>query len=269
MKRLSSLVLSSIFGISIIAGCSSNEDLIPLQNTVPQQNVAVQSNLGLTAFYDFMIKTTFNVIDINKDKYITLQEFAPELPTPAPSASSAPSASIVNPAVKPLPDSKTRFIKLDTNKDGKVSMAEIKKNPKYFLGINKTDYRKSVKYQFDYLNTDKNGYVSRTEFLALLGNQPYDVTLNLTALFISSDLNKNGSLSFSEYEDLFYAQVEAYGSTVHNPPSPAPVDPSSIPTVVPSDTPDSPDPVPVPVDTSNPVPGGSADPNAPTSAYSY
>jgi hypothetical protein len=246
MKKQGFLICN-ILALAVLTGCGSQSiNSLDLQPVAPAQNVTAQSNKGFNAFVDFNVKYTFNVLDKNKDSFVTFLEFWPQGPaqpvSPPPPNQTPPSVqSRVSAASQPIPDGKVRFAKLDANRDGKLSINEAKKNARFFLGFDRTQLRTSIKLAFDNANKDKNTVLSQAEYATFLTNAPAEAKFFLNSLFYTSDVNKNGSLTFSEYEDLFYAQMQAYAATITEP---APVvNPEPVPVPDEPDYGDLPDPV--------------------------
>jgi Ca2+-binding EF-hand superfamily protein len=263
MRKAAAVLLGTILGISFLTGCGSQSfDNIPLQAITPDQSVSAQSTKGLNAYVEFNISQLFNFVDADKDGYVNFQEFYPLYQVPSVPANPAPASDaeakiIRSTADQPQLDGKARFAKIDRNRDGKISKTEAKNNLKYFMSMDKKQFRESAKSAFSQYNTDKNNVVSKAEYDVYLQGAPYELRVQLSGLFFTSDKNKNGALTFSEYEDLFYAQSQAYMSEPMDPMPlpPADPDPNQPPsnggtnvndgTQVPVEPPDNIEPLPV------------------------
>lgn len=237
MKRLFSLV-SGLISLSVLTACGSETiSLLPATDTALAPQTSIQSNVGLKSFYSAMTEVVFKMVDQNKDNFISFDEFRarphiglgvsqpanPPQPQPEPAA---PVVSAQTAASSPvLTDPLQIFLKIDRNKDGKLTLNESKAS-KYFLGFNQTQLRTMLaKPVFDSMNTDKNKVVSKDEFLK--GISAYDPMMqrSLLGMFFSADKNADSSLTFSEFEDLLYASFKANWEVPMPAPQPVPAEP--------------------------------------------
>ncbi|GIW22007.1 MAG: hypothetical protein KatS3mg068_1014 [Candidatus Sericytochromatia bacterium] len=253
MKKLILGSLVGIFASSFITACGSQSDLI-LDNNINQvnQNVQSQSRAGLNDVYKHLLNYQFTLLDLDKDKFISVEEFAPSYDLPNSASNMIPVYSnnkkpslisrVVNffkkkPNQKILNDIYARFAAVDKNKDTKISLQEAQKEPIYFLGRTKDNLRDMADFSFTMADANKDKKVSRDEF------QRFSVNNNsLLVTFYSSDKNKDGVLKFSEYEDMLYAVIKFYANNPvqSSPVQPEPTQPSqpdnnsSIPVETPS-----------------------------------
>lgn len=209
MKKLGSIV-AGVMTLAILTSCASEEIQMPVLEQ-PNQ-VQTQSNKGLSNFYKLLTESYFKAIDKNKDGAITLDEYKGR-PNLGPGVGSIPSmaeqASMVSTEAASSPDD--LFKKIDRNKNGKVSLSEANYNAKLFLGANKTQIRSMLaKPMFEKADANKSKTITREEFVGtFLGGSVTPYNQSLYAAYLSSDTNKNGSLSLFEFEDLVYASFEA------------------------------------------------------------
>ena len=215
MKRLNGLI--SVIAILSITACSS--DPINTVSPTPENNtqtVSAQSVKGLTSFYNTIVDRTFNLLDKNKDKSVSLDEYMTRNTAGALPPGIQPQDVAVEriPGASPV-DTKNLFIKVDKNKNGKVSLSEARNNSKSFIGVNKTQIRQIVaKSMFGVYNKDGNKVISKEEFFGNSVNTNDTKTLTLlSSLFYSSDKNKDKFLTFSEFEDFSYAMIQALWET--------------------------------------------------------
>ena len=210
MKKSLLFIFTSIMSASVLAGCGSRESAPVLPDFIP---VTTQSDHGLVEINRYIGKDFFAALDADKDGVVTIAEYT---------------------KLK-VPNSDKRFKKVDKNSDGKVTIEEMMANRKNFLPemYSKDILRQSAKTAFAGIDLDKNGKIERNEYFKpavsqAQGDAPVAPDPNLNIIFNLSDLNRDGDLNFSEYEDLFYAGM--LGKTYHNQPIvdvPAPVQPPS------------------------------------------
>jgi Ca2+-binding EF-hand superfamily protein len=203
MQKFGFFVLISVLSFSGLSGCGNDQSItMPVENFVPQQSVTVQSNQGLKSFTDYLVKDTFNISDENNDGFLTLQELLPN---------------------EYGQDTAKTFARLDKNRDSRLSFSEVKQNPKEFLGRNAADFRKTAKENFVLHDKDKNNLISRDEFINYSPDLTGELKTKQIALFLTGDKNRNGTLTFSEYEDLSYNLTQAWYSNLSPMPNPVPV----------------------------------------------
>jgi Ca2+-binding EF-hand superfamily protein len=233
MKRLNGLLLSGVLMTSVLTGCGSQVAPILTDNiTAPAQNVTTQSLEGLKDYYKFFIKKTFDKLDSNKDGFINKSEFG---------ATSDPTQAKV-------------FTQLDLDKDGKISLKELRDKRNFLLA--ERNLRSMVNKSFNGVDTDKNKLISKPEFFTYMQVPVTNPPLSAVIVFNVSDKNLDGNLTFSEYEDYIYEGLKASDSTPGSQPA-NPVPPSSAPVQPPSDPAG---PAPVPADPAGPAPVQSAQP---------
>jgi Ca2+-binding EF-hand superfamily protein len=275
MKRLNGF-FSILVLTSILTSCSSEDvNLIQPVNQNNQQ-VTVQSAQGLKTFYSKVVDKTFTLLDKDKNKSISMDEFmlrtsAGALPQGIQRTEQQSTDSAVterSPGNSPV-DSKNLFTQVDANRNGKISLTEARKNSRLFLGMTKTQLRELVgKTMFGSYDKNSDKYISKQEFLGdtVINSDARTSTL-LTSLFYNSDKNADNRLSFAEFEDFAYSMIK---SLWDNPaPAPVPTEPTqpSEPTAPtdpaqpnpPSENPAPTDPAPVPAEPNQP-----SEPTAPT-----
>lgn len=248
MKKITSFLLAGLFTASITA-CSQETINVPLQQTTQPNNVSTYSNEGLKSAFTIILQTTFKMFDKNKDNYVSLEEYKSSgnpAPQPAEPPPAPPSDPVTPPSEQPTPpaqgsteqvadqivaqskkisiptDATERFKKMDKNKDGKLSFTEVKNASLYFTSFQKTSLKANAKGAFEMFDKDKNKSISRDEFMAINMTNDQAGKMVQGMLFISADKNNNGSLGFSEFEDVFYNSIRAYFAGTPNTPSPAP-----------------------------------------------
>jgi hypothetical protein len=255
MKKLGSII-GSIVTIAVLTGCGSQTaaTFAPMETPV-NTGISAQSAQGLKSFYTILTEKVFVAVDTNKDKSVSFEEFkAPRAPL-GPGVSAGP--------INPTPDVTTQveptapaqpaapvdplvvFLKIDKNKNGKISMAEARDN-KLFLGVSATDLRKMFKPLFTSFDADKNNSVSKAEFIKAVSGLDQMMQQSMMSLFFTADRNIDNKLNFSEYEDLLYASFKAAWEIPQNAPTPAEppaTDPSQPQPAPPSDAPAQPQPV--------------------------
>jgi Ca2+-binding EF-hand superfamily protein len=274
MRKLN-LLLSSIFAVSALAGCGSqNLTVLPEQNTLNnnQSQVEIESRKGLNSFYTVLVEKVFEMLDRNGDKLLSFDEFKPthinfgnsatgsmSSGTVAASSTRKPSNTISDPLVM--------FYKIDKNHDGKVTLKEAK-NSSYFLGLDTKQLRTAfAKPLFDNLNPNKDKSITKDEFFKGIANLPAASQKTLIGSFFTADKNVDNALSFSEFEDLLYASFKASWATPPAQPAPDPnqpdpnqpdpnqPDPNQPPAPAPTDSPAQPAPdLPAPAP-AQPAPG--------------
>ncbi len=189
MKRLTSLIISGLFAISL-AGCNSQApntmfEQSLLENTVNSQslvNKPVRSDAGLRDFVSIMQKKVFDAYDANHDRYVSADEFS---------------------------SLGEFFSEIDLDKNGKASYKEAIAS-KFF--VFDTEAEESFERQFEQLvfekmiDADSDGNASKSEYLGiyLSGNPSTLKSKYFKTLFTKNDINKDGILTFGEYEDASY-----------------------------------------------------------------
>jgi len=238
MKKLILSSLVGIFASSFITACGTQSDLV-LDNNLSQvnQDITAQSRAGLNDVYKHLLNYQFTLLDLNGDKFISVDEFAPSYEIPNSASNLVPiynnnkKPSLINrlvnffkkkPNQKILNDIYARFAAVDKNKDTRISMQEAQKEPIYFLGRSKDNLRDMAEFSFAMADANKDKKVSKEEFQRFSGNNN-----SLLVTFYSSDKNKDGFLKFSEYEDMLYAVVKFYANNPTQPQHPGePVSPN-------------------------------------------
>lgn len=184
MKRLTSLLISSVFAISLFGCGNQSSNLLSqqdmLQNTVSAQSgPSVKSDAGLYEFVKAVQKKIFKAYDKDQNGFITKDEF------------------------KGLEDF---FVNIDLDKNGKVSLKEATTS-KFFMFDGGDSERTFERMLFDqWVDKDADGNASRDEFLSvfLKGDSSAANSRYYKTLFTKNDVNKDNILNFSEYEDAMY-----------------------------------------------------------------
>lgn len=251
MKRLILSSLVGIFASSVITACGTQSDLV-LDNTLQvNQDITAQSRAGLNDTYKHLLNYQFSLLDVNGDKFVSVDEFAPSYDIPNSASNMVPVYSnntskkpslvsrLVNffkkkPNQKILNDIYARFAAVDKNKDTKISLQEAQKETVYFLGRSKDNLRDMAEFSFAMTDANKDKKVTREEF-----SRYSNTSGSLLVTFYSADKNKDNALKFSEYEDMLYAVVKFYASNPVQPQPPVQPVPSE-PVLSEPSTPDSP-----------------------------
>jgi hypothetical protein len=187
MKRLTSLLISSVFALSLF-GCNSQapnflDQQNMLQNTVTAQSApSIMSDEGLYEFIKVKQRKIFQAYDKNQDGYITKDEF------------------------KGFDDF---FTNIDLDGNQRVSFKEATSSKWFFFDLT-SDGDMSRKFErliFDeWIDKDADEHATRDEFLNVFpGPNPSAANSKYyKTLFTKNDVNKDGILDFSEYEDAMY-----------------------------------------------------------------
>ena len=248
MKRLNGLLAGTFIALTL--GACSSESINTVQ-PVSQENqqVVAQSVKGLSSFYNTIVDRTFAFLDKNKDKSVSLDEYMSRNTAGAlPPGIQAQDVAVERvPGGSPV-DTKNLFIKVDKNKNGRLTLTEARNSSRDFIGVNKTQIRQLVaKSMFSLYNKNVDKYVSKEEFLTASSNIDTKSVSLLSSLFYSSDKNGDKRLTFSEFEDYSYAMIQAMWDTQATQPAPTqpsqPVtsDPGTVQPVPPSGVPSQPD----------------------------
>ena len=204
MKK-NKLALVTVLAGAVLSGCGTSptmqtfSPMNQISQGQPSSQVQAQSLSGTNSFYKFAVQANFTMKDSNKDGFLSLDEFKKF--SPLEIFDVVPNAS----------DSAKKFEKMDSNKDKKLSFAEVK-DSKYFLA-SKDDIKAWAKEGCRITDGNQDKYVSRDEFLKKFPS-------NTLSQFISSDKNKDGKLNYSEYEDCLYAYFESSVTEAMNVPAP-------------------------------------------------
>lgn len=255
MKKLmlSALTLS----VALYAtGCGTNQDLAIVQQALQpalRQNpntIQTMSNQTLSAVSKRLKLMVFQMLDANKDGFVSQQEFS--------YASASPMG----------------FEKIDKNKDGKISFREAEsKEFGMAFGTTPAILRETARYSWKYINRNNDTFITLDEMLQTLASQPApccpgsapgyptpivtpsavpsagygtgygsypgnpygypmdeyslrQLKVELTQTFNLSDKNLDQRLTFSEFEDLFALRMVSERETPY-PSYPYPQPPSS------------------------------------------
>lgn len=244
MKRLNGLLAGTFIALTL--GACSSESINTVQPIAQEnQQVVAQSVKGLNSFYNTIVDRTFAFLDKNKDKSVSFDEYMSRNSAGALPPGIQPQDVAVErvPGGSPV-DTKNLFIKVDKNKNGRLTLTEARNSSRDFLGVNKTQIRQLVaKSMFSLYNKNVDKYISKEEFLSASSNIDTKSASLLSSLFYSSDKNGDKRLTFSEFEDYSYAMIQAMWDSQATQPVPTqpsqPVtsDPGTVP---PSNTPDQP-----------------------------
>lgn len=194
-KKVSVLIAGLIS--TLIIGCGNQSQPTQSTESVQPQQAKIQSNTGLNNLMRGVTDLLFNMLDKDKDNYLTLQEYM---------------GSTSNQETF-----KTAFKKLDKDNDGKISLDDIKVSAKTFIApfgdvINKERTRDYAKYMFSVADTNKDSMTDEKEFTTFIRNNfSYFLDPNsyqgvgLTSyMFQATDKNNDKKLTFSEFEDFYY-----------------------------------------------------------------
>ena len=213
MKKL----IPAVLALVMLSGCGAH-GVVGATNATAA-TVAAQSKAAAEKAIHAMFRASFKAADKNGDKKLTIDEMPGVLPAPALNAN----------AVIVSEDAKQMFKKLDANKDGHIGYREFASKENEASAIK--GFRAAVSKIFTTL--DKNGDHLLTE--AELKDSEYAMAKN--------DLNKNGKITVSEFENAF-AAAQSAGPDPVEPPAPV-IDPNAPPAPVPAVDPNAP-PAPVP-----------------------
>ncbi|MFN8577161.1 MAG: EF-hand domain-containing protein [Candidatus Sericytochromatia bacterium] len=230
MKRLTGII-SILTLTSIISACSS-ETITNVQPAAQNQQVVAQSAQGLKTFYSKVVDRIFVLLDKDKNKSVSLEEFMTrtnETSFANPSQPNTNQPATTNQA--PVTFDKNLFTQIDKNKNGKLSLTEARNNSRLFLGMTKTQLRTLVgKTMFGSYDKNNDKYVSKQEFLGdALANSDVKTSTLLTSLFYNSDKNSDNKLSFSEFEDFAYSMIKSLWDNPAPPPAPPSPEPPANP----------------------------------------
>ena len=97
------------------------------------------------------------------------------------------------------------FNKIDINGDGQISKEELYIGLKDFLELSGKELKKKVDIIFNNIDTDHNGFIEYEEFIRAAIDKNYFLSTNyLRFAFDYFDIDKNGSISFDEIEQIFF-----------------------------------------------------------------
>ena len=221
MKKIVPLFLGSIFTLSLLVGCSNEPDLIMPMVQQPANQVNVLSDKGLADVNKAIGKYYFDNLDKNKDGNITPEEY-----------------KALN-----LPDADKRFKKVDKDADNKITLQEMIMSRKNFLPENfsKDNLRKQTKTAFEGVDTNKDTFLTLDDVsLVNSDGQPNSMVGTLKIIIALADVNEDGKLDFSEYEDVAYKIMK--GTLKPVTPAPVPTTPDTPPVQNPVDAPQQPAP---------------------------
>ncbi|MFN8578619.1 MAG: EF-hand domain-containing protein [Candidatus Sericytochromatia bacterium] len=155
MNKKISLTTLGIMSTTLI-GCSNQVDSIqPLQSQ--SQQVSAQSNSGLNNAESNFSTLFFEVIDSNKNGYITYTDLSSYLKNQSN-------------------ELKLVFNKIDKDSDGKINLNDINKSPKLFLSLFNTDkqsLKRMATESFNKIDKDKDGKIIKSDFIDYIGTYFY------------------------------------------------------------------------------------------------
>jgi Ca2+-binding EF-hand superfamily protein len=239
MKKLLPVALM----LSLLSGCGANH----LVNGTSARSgyVSAQSKAGVEKGIRGMFHAAFKAADADHDNKLSPQEIPANLPT-AVGAGAAPTA-LVDPAAEDQAR-KELFAKLDLNKDGFVTYREFARPDAVQAAI--VFYRSEVAKAFASLDKNGDHYLSANE------------VEGSAFKFADLDLNKNGKVTLSEFEDAF-VRVLGGGPDPVEPVTPAPAPAGNAPAPAPAGN----TPAPAPAgDAPAPAPAGDTPAPAPVAA---
>lgn len=227
MKKSLSTLLTALFSTSLLVGCgqalNTNSPQLAqnqMRRASSQRRVATfrkRSPQGLKVAALRLRELAFAAMDQNKDNQLDVNEFYPGI---------------------------QHFVKVDMNRDGKIDRNEAVNGADFGNAIrqNPEHLRAAAKMSWDYVNKNKDKFVTKEELLATL-NPPtpepppadgsrnftpgypnnsssdlYQLKVELSKAFNYNDRDYNQKLDFSEFEDMI-----AFSTVSHNEiPAPAP-----------------------------------------------
>jgi Ca2+-binding EF-hand superfamily protein len=202
MKKILPLALAAV----MLAGCGTANSLTGPRTV--NGALSAQSKAGAEKGVRGMFKFVFHQVDADKNGYLTVEEMPAGVPATEPGA----------PPADPMPAKKAMLDKLDTNKNGRVTITEFAN--KESIAEVTTQFRREVGRLFANLDLNGDRLLVPTE----MPNGPIP--------FEAADKNKNGKLTLSELEDgmaAVLAQGGGFGPTPVNPPAPQPDTPPAPP----------------------------------------
>jgi hypothetical protein len=193
MKIKKSLIILGTLLSTALAGCGSQvsfteQPLVQVQGDIStNDDITLKSSEGLFEFITVTQRALFKAYDKNKDSFITKAEI---------------SGFVLD-----------EFDNVDLDHNGKITFKESSKSWLFFnRQINGGLFQSMMNQLFiDYLDKDNNMLLSRDEFLGFyLKNttDPARIRYFKTS-FTKNDINKDGSLNFSEYEDAMYTMFKS------------------------------------------------------------
>jgi hypothetical protein len=187
-KIKSSLIILSAIMSTSLSSCGSQLNTMEppvaqIQNDVlAKTEITLKSYEGLFEFVTAVQKAMFKARDLNKDGFVTKDEVKGLL----------------------LED----FDSIDLDHNGKINFKEGSKTFWFFDRDWQGGFMQTVLNTMfiDYIDKDDNMYLSRDEFLGFYLNDTTDAARirYFKTSFAKNDINKDGQLNFSEYEDAMY-----------------------------------------------------------------
>jgi len=238
MKKSISALLTTVFSTTLLVGCGQSLTANAPQFANQQQfrRASVQrrvktfrkrSDQGLKVAALRLRELSYAAMDQNKDGVIDVNEFYPGI---------------------------QHFVKVDINRDGKIDRNEAVNGADFGNAIrsNPSHLRAASKMSWDYINKNKDKYVTKDELLATAdppappsepptepppgrnftpgypysGTDVHQLKVELSKAFNFNDRDYNQKLDFSEFEDMI-----AFSTVSHNEvPFPVSSTPPSQPT---------------------------------------
>lgn len=190
--------LPALLAVSMLSGCGAALNPTTARKLTP--NVAqAKSVSGVSQAINQMIKAAFVAADKDGNGSLSLQE----LPVGEPINPADPGAPI-----DPNMARKDLMAKLDANKDGKVDLREFTRPEVVKPLVAQVRFQAGVAFS----NLDRNGD------RALMANELAGAPFTMEQL----DLNKNGKVTISEFEDAITRIAAGPAPTPVAPPAPAP-----------------------------------------------
>jgi hypothetical protein len=187
MKFKSGLLIFS-FLATVLTGCNSGfeapvQPLVQVQDSgASPSDITIQSDMGLFEFISATQKALFKAYDKNKDGFVTKNELS----------------GIIQ----------EEFDSIDLDHNGKITFRESHQSFFFFeREVGSKLFRSLLDQLFgQYIDKDGDSMLSRDEFLGFYLQNTTDpsITRYFKTSFSKNDVNKDGLLNFSEYEDAMY-----------------------------------------------------------------
>lgn len=197
MRKITSLVLSSMLLSYSLTGCSSQVQVEPIAEQQVQQDTSILSSIN-------QIDKVFMAFDADKDGKVSLKEYNKTMNNIASYASDKTKfLSVTSKAFEAVDADKNQM--LDKKEFANIekelqssSTPAVQKNS----SASKATNPKVIKAAFDMLK-DSDEEISDRAFMKFLAEQNGMPSQDAMKIFVSLDKSKNGRLDFKEFSKLF------------------------------------------------------------------